>query len=339
MAEHTTVVGTAVEHLTQTDVGGRGPIRPIREAVAEAQGVEAAMQAAERLLGAVEPDDVVVILTGFLIPPSMIPETDGPPGAVSVARATDAGLDANPIIACEAEAVGICEATATAGGLSVLDRDASLESVRTTAVEAFPADRSDAQAYAEELLALEPAAVIAVEKVGPNRVGRYHNMAGYDITSRTAKVDVLFDALDEHDTDVTTVAVGDAGNEVGMGVVEETVREEIPYGDTCRCECGEGIAAAIDADVLVPAAVSNWGAHGVVTCLSALADRQFLHEPGIERRMLEAASLAGSVDGIGGGTTGWCDGLPIAVHESVVRLLREIPAESVHDRGGGELSR
>jgi hypothetical protein len=332
---NTTSVAKVVEQLVTSDVGGRATIGTIREAAVQEQGRTPAMQAAKLLADSVEAGDDVVILTGFVIPPTMEPETDGPPGAVSLARALDAGLNANPVIACDPNAIETCKTTATAGGLSVQKRRSARESARSVAVEAFPADRGAAETYAEDLLSLDPAAVVAVEKVGPNQAGVYHNMAGYDVSEETSKVDELYARLD----DVPTIAVGDAGNEIGMGVVEERVRKDIEYGATCQCDCGDGIACTISTDVLVPAAVSNWGANGIVTCLGHLLDRQLLHEPSVERRMLVEGAMAGAVDGIGGGTTSWCDGLPTDVNEAVVRLLREVPSASVHDRGGGELTR
>jgi hypothetical protein len=330
------VAAGAIESITTADVGGRETIQPIAAAVADRQGRNRAMAAAGRLVEAVGPNETVVVLTGFPIPPTMTPETDGPPGAVSLARAIDGGLDGNVVIACDPGAVEACTATATAGGLSVQDRETALESARTVAVEAYPTDPGAAASYAAGLADLDPAAVVAVEKVGPNREGVYHNMAGYDVSEAAAKVGTLYDAVDD---DVLTVAVGDAGNEVGMGVVESTVREEIRYGDACQCACGAGIACALDADVLVPAAVSNWGAHGIVAAASVLLDEPLLHSPAQERRMLVQGSLAGAIDGIGGGTTGWCDGLPTEAHEATVRLLGQVPRSSVHDRGGGELGR
>lgn len=330
-------VATVIDDLVTTDIGGRATIYPIARASREQFGTNAPMRAAEALVDAVDPGDTVLVLTGFLIPPTMVQETDGPLGAVSVARAVDAGLDANAVIACEPAAVDICAATATAGELSVVDRETAAGSKRTVAVEAFPADIDAAEAYVEEVLEeLDPAAVIAVEKVAPNEAGVYHNMAGYDVSERTAKVHELYDALDD---DVLTVAVGDAGNEVGMGNVADTVREGIEYGETCQCPCGAGIASAIEVDVLVPATVSNWGGHAIAACLSTLVGEPVLHEPDLERRMLEEASAAGSIDGIVGGTNAWCDGMPPAAHEAIVRLLLEVLSASVHERGGGELGR
>jgi len=330
-------VAAIVDDLTTTDVGGRDTIGPIAAAARERQGSAPSMQAAERLDEAVAPGETVLVLTGFLIPPSMVQETDGPLGAVSVARAVDRALDANPIVACEPAALDVCEAAATAGELSVLDRETASGSRQSVSVEPFPADRPEARAYVTELLAeVDPAAVVAVEKVAPNEAGVYHNMAGYDVSEQTAKVDELYGRLP---ADVLTVSVGDAGNEVGMGLVQETVEDEIRYGAECQCGCGAGIASALETDLLVPATVSNWGGHAIAACLGHATGTPVLHDPDVERRMLVEASMAGGIDGIAGGTNAGCDGMAPAAHESMLRLIREVFGSSVHTRGGGELGR
>ena len=327
-------VATIVDDLTTTDIGGRDAIAPLSAAAREHQGPNPAMQAAERLTEAVDPGDTVLVLTGFLIPPAMVQETDGPLGAVSVARAVEGALDATVIIACEPAAVEICETTATAGGLRVLDRSAAADSTRAVSVESFPADRAAARAYVAELVTdVEPAAVVAVEKVAPNTEGVYHNMAGYDVTDQTAKVDELYRRLP---ADVLTIGVGDAGNEVGMGLVQQTVEATIQYGAECQCPCGAGTASDLETDLLVPATVSNWGGHAIAACLSQLTQTPVVHDPEIERRMLVQASMAGAVDGIGGGTTAWCDGMPPEVHESMLRLIHAVFESSVLTRGGGD---
>jgi len=314
----------AVDSLTTADVGKRGTIEPIVHALNQGDGQQRdtppVMTAAKKIAGEVETGETVIVLTGFSIPPAMSPETDGPPGAVSLSRSIDVGLGGNVILATDPNAVEICKATARAGGLSVSDRDTAFKSERTVSVEPFPIDVAAARSYADELLSYDPAAIIAVEKAGPNAEGRYHNMTGKDISAVSSKVGPLY----EHVDSCLTVAVGDGGNEVGMGTIETAVRSEVEYGDRCNCDCGSGIACTIETDVLVPAAVSNWGAHGIVTCLSLLLDTPLLHEPEIERRMLVEASLSGAIDGIGGGTSGRCDGLPISVHESMVQLLNEL---------------
>lgn len=337
MVQNVKDIATVVDDLTTTDIGGRHTIYPISSSAQEKQGANPSMQAAEALSAAVDPNDSVLVLTGFLIPPTMVQETDGPLGAVSVARGIDAAFDANAIIACDPAAVEICEATATAGELSVLEREKAFNSKRSVSVEAFPADREKAREYVDKILSrVDPAAVVAVEKVAPNKEGIYHNMAGYDVSEQTAKVGELYSQLSD---DVLTISIGDAGNEVGMGLVQDTVEDEIQYGRKCQCDCGGGIASDIETDLLVPATVSNWGGHAIAACLSHITEIPVLHGPDVERRMLVQASMAGSIDGIVGGTNAWCDGMPPDAHESMVRLIQEVFGSSVHARGGGELGR
>lgn len=115
----------------------------------------------------------------------MAPETDGPPGAVAIARPLDSGLDANLLIACEPEAVAVCEATARARGLVVLDRSNARACARTVAVEPFQVDTDEADPDADTLLALDHAAVFAVEKVAANREGVYYDWR--DMSSALAR--------------------------------------------------------------------------------------------------------------------------------------------------------
>jgi hypothetical protein len=101
-----------------------------------------------------------------------------------------------------------------------------------------------------------------------------------------------------------TVGIGDGGNEVGMGSIEDAVRQYVPYGDKCQCPCGAGIAAESKVDLLIAAAVSNWGAYALAACLSVLSQRlQAIHDYKTELRALEAMVNAGAVDG----GTGFCE--------------------------------
>lgn len=317
-------VAIGVNRLTQVDLSGRGTIEPILRAVTEKYGANTAMQAARRLHATVQPGDTVGILTGFLIPPEYAPETDGPLGAVILARAIRDRLGGVPIIMCEEAAVEACKAAGRAANLEI-DHAGNLSADRDgVGIVAFPTEEAEARSFVDTFLAYEPVAVVAVEKPSPNRAGRYHTMTGQDISAATAKIDTLFEAsnLDE---EVFTVGVGDGGNEIGMGGIEATVREDVPNGDTCQCSCREGIAARIETDLVVPAAVSNWGAYGITTCLSALGeDDGLLHSAETEAAMLEAVSEAGGVDGITGENIPSCDGLASEVHESLVCLLQAL---------------
>lgn len=312
-------VAATIDALTTVDLSGRGTITDLAAAATRVQGPTPAMQAADVLLDGVDRGDVVVVLTGFPIPPDMTQETDGPPGAAALTRAIGCGLDADVIIVCDPGAVTTCEAVAAELGFDVVDRSAGFGNRSAVTVEALPTDPARVTAYGHSITRVSPAAVVAVEKAAPNHAGVYHNLAGRDISPACGRVEGLLEQLES----IPVIGVGDGGNEVGMGLIEDAVRAEIEYGSVCQCPCHSGIASAIGADVLVPAAVSNWGASAISACLSHRTEARTLHEADAEVRMLEAAAETGAVDGIAGGVTGWCDGMPPAVHESVVRLLQE----------------
>lgn len=318
--------------LVTTDVSGRTTVGPLMDALEDVQDGYPLEVAAEALSDTVSPGDDVVVLTGFPIPPTMRQETDGPPGAVSIARAVTQGLDANAHIMVEEPTLEVVEKTATAGGLSVVDREMNAIGDDTVNIEAFPVSRDQAREFAAEVVdSLDPKAIVTVEKVGSNSQGEYHNSSGYNVTDHTAKIEELFEAADDS---VVTVSVGDAGNEVGMGKIEGTIRERVQYGATCQCECGGGIADTTEPDILVPATVSNWGAYGIAACLSQIVGESLLHSPEIEERMLVECSMAGAIDGPTEKPNAWVDGLPTNVHSSMVRILNQILSPSIHERRG-----
>lgn len=318
-------VAAMVDRLTQLDLSSRGAIDPIRRAVTEIHGVNTAMQAARHLDATIDEGDLVVIVTGFLIPPTYAPETDGPPGAIALARGIRDGLGGRPLILGEESVVEVCDAAGSAADLELSQTDSVVAGHDSVGVGVFPTHNGKAETFVDELLAHEPAAIVAIEKPSPNRAGRYHTMAGHDITDESAKVDTLFKAPEVAGGDILTVSVGDGGNEVGMGAIEATIRAEVPMGDVCDCPCKDGIAAAVQTDVLVPAAVSNWGAYGITTCLSSLTDSGgLLHSRETEAAMLEAISDGGAIDGITDELAASVDGLSSAVHESLVCLLRTL---------------
>jgi D-glutamate cyclase len=93
---------------------------------------------------------------------------------------------------------------------------------------------------------------------------------------------------------VFSVGIGDAGNEIGFGRITDAVRQIQPYGARCQCECGDGMATVTPTDVLVVAAVSNWGAYGVEASLAILLERQdLLHTTTDARRVIERCLEAG----------------------------------------------
>ena len=283
----------AIDHQITLDLGGRNT-RHLYEAASE--GTPLVKAAAERLFEAADSGDRILLSTGFPIVPPVAPETDGPLGTVVLARALGA-LGATPVIVVEP----MVEATISAV-FGLLDCEFPIETVdpATAATESL-LDRHD------------PDAAVAVEKPGQCADGSHRNMAGEPVSQHVASADTLFEQA--RNCGIPTVAVGDGGNEIGMGVVQSAVREHVDHGETIAC--------VRPVDHLVVAGVSNWGAYGVVAALSLLADEPLLHSSEDERRLIEASLDAGCVDGVTGETLRCVDGIPSAVHAAVVDVLAE----------------
>ena len=112
---------------------------------------------------------------------------------------------------------------------------------------------------------------------------------------------------------VTTIGVGDGGNEIGMGNVRARLKG--------AAALAKRIASVVRVDHLVVAGVSNWGAYGIAAHLGRLAGRLLLHTPDEERRIVGACVSAGACDGVTRRREATVDGLPLDVHAALVALL------------------
>ena len=82
------------------------------------------------------------------------------------------------------------------------------------------------------------------------------NMRGEDVSPWSAPLDRLFTAGPWR-----TIAIGDGGNEVGMGALPAgLVAREVPLGSTIAC--------VTPAEFLITAGVSHWGAYGLIAGLA-----------------------------------------------------------------------
>jgi len=250
-------------------------------------GAPLAAAAARALQARVGPGRTVVLTTGLVTPQIPRGETDGPPGTLALARALILGLKARALILTEPEVVPVLEAGAAV--LAASEGDGNTWSARLS-VEAFPGDRVAATAAGRRMfLAEQPAALISVEKLGPNRRGVIHTMRGEDVTRYQARTDVLFPQAAR--MGVLTVGIGDRGNEIGMGGL-------LTRPAPCACGCHGSITCNISARFPVAAFTSNWGAQAVTAALAAhLQQPWLLHQPASEARMLRRMVRAGAVDG------------------------------------------
>ncbi|NPV69375.1 MAG: DUF4392 domain-containing protein [Firmicutes bacterium] len=321
-----------IDSLISIDVPSRNVIHVLYPLAREKTGKPLCMAAAQLLMKSVTRGGVVLIATGWPDRPHISPsiaETDGPPGAAALARALHRGLGAVPIAVVEENLVEAMEAVMRAAGFRVVTPQQAVEAavssapIHAASVVGFPTDAEDAKHNAQYLFdRLSPQAVVTIEKGGMNEKSRIHTSRGADTSTHMSKADYL--VLEAQGRGVKTVGIGDGGNEIGMGVIREGIVRLIRFGDRCNCGCGGGIAPSTVTDVLVAAAISNWGAYGVAACLAILLqDADVFHNHVVEGRMLDEACRASLIDGI----TGYCepsaDGLQAPVHQAFVTLMLE----------------
>ena len=326
-------LGENVDRLCTLDLRPAGPtsgyIGHFYDAVRERTSLPLTLIAAQ-CLHDVPPEGSVVIATGFCHP-QRLPrgETDGPPGAAALARAVRLGLNVTPWIIGEAAIQAPMAACVHSLGLPMHQVPLSSGGTADGAVfQPFPTAVPAAQEAAQLLIEqVQPAAIVVTEKVGPNHLGVAHSAMGIAIPDGARfPIEHVLDAA--HAANIPTIAVGDNGNDIGFGIIEDVVRRYKPYADVCQCPCGGGLATVTKTTHLVTAAVANWGAYGIVTCLAVLQRKpELLHSAAEELSMINACVQAGAADGITGRLEATVDALPATVHGGIVELLNALIAK------------
>jgi hypothetical protein len=227
----------------------------------------------------------ILIGTGFPVVRTF--ETDGPVGAIAMYEAFEK-LGATPTIVCGRPLSQALAARYRVHEISVGDHH-----------------RREQEAL-EALQKFQPQAIISIERPGQAADGGYYNMRGESISEHTACFDSFMNL-----SECPTIAIGDGGNEIGMGNVAEALRDLniVPCTTTC--------------DELIIADVSNWGAYGLISFLSVWNNRDLLAEI-VPLDTLRYISALGSVDGVTRINQLTEDGLDPAEGESVLRELRQV---------------
>jgi hypothetical protein len=243
----------------------------------------------------------VAILTGFpcnmdFDPPT---ETDGPPGALAVARCL-IGLGLEVVLMtddCNAEAI-----RSAAGSL--------------VEVYSFPPSLGEQEARRLEELWQDVVAAIAIERPGPSAEGYYLTMRGLSMGKYVAPLDRQLSLAGRT---FFTVGIGDGGNEVGMGKVHSRI---VASGN-------EGLAASacmLSTDFLIVCSVSNWGAYCLIAAICLVSSRpELMPSPPREEEVLRALVFNGGArDGITGKKELTVDGMPFSCTAEVLEDLRAI---------------
>ncbi len=280
---------SAIEALVCRDVG-----RGTQKLIEATRGELAA--AAETLAKATS----VGLVTGFYVPRGETPaaETDGPVGTALLAMA-----------------LGTC-------GIRVriaTDRPC-VDVVRAAAAGIEVDEVSDIGPAVEKWRRADVDCALAIERCGKSADGKPRNMRGADVSEWTLPLDDLFTG-----GSWKKLAVGDGGNEIGMGKLSRRlIGSAVPNG--------EAIASVTSCEHLVVAGVSNWGAYGLMAALAVVRpewrDRIALFLTA-ERDLAvtKAVVAAGAVDGVTAKREATVDGYGPEVHGPLVEKLRRIACE------------
>lgn len=286
----------AIEAVIHQEVGRN--IAPLFDAARGGlRGAVAALADASGTIG---------LITGFYVPGGLPPaaETDGPAATALLARGLRrVGLSCR--VCTDAPCASACAAALSAAGVAEV-----------------PVDVVQLGGSVAETVAIwrarEVRLVIAIERCGRTADGTARNMRGEDISGHTALLDELFLA-----GPWDTIAVGDGGNEIGMGRLPRAlIAAHIVHGATIAC--------VTPATHLILSGVSHWGAYALVGGLAAMrADwRPALLDcldPALDHAILEATVRNGpAVDGVTRQRTVTIDSLEPATHLRVLQAIRAL---------------
>jgi hypothetical protein len=160
---------------------------------------------------------------------------------------------------------------------------------------------------------------------GPGALaGAYLNMRALPVDDCHAKTHVLFEHIAEQKLALTTIGIGDGGNEIGMGVIPWEV-----MCDNIRNGLGGKIACRISTYFTIVAGVSNWGAYALLASMCILLEKEavFLHlisevSETLLMEYLMQEKLA--VDGVLGYPAMSVDGMDWQIHLIILKLIRHI---------------
>jgi len=264
----------------------------------------------------------LAVVTGFYIPSATPPagETDGPLGALYLARAlVPLGIAVALVtddFCTRSLEVGLAEC-GISGHVPIV--------TLPTPTRAQTMSDADYWRYFDEQKGIPALThLLAIERVGPSHTidhvpaehrGRCHTMRGRDITDFMSPAHRLFAPR----AGLTTIGIGDGGNEIGMGKIPRDVLAR-------NINNGGLVACATAADHLIVCGVSNWGAYALAAGVSLLRGKKLhasLFDPACEKRILEImVDQGGLVDGVLSKSSATVDGLTWEHYSNVLPRIR-----------------
>ncbi len=239
----------------------------------------------------------VLITTGFYIKGSQAIETDGPPGAIVLARALEQ-IGKKITIVIDNHAEKIIKLGSQSVGYN--------PEIKCLIPESTPS--------LESLTTADTTHFVSIERPGQAVDGNYYNHRGIEVTQYHAKLDLAFKHAAQNN--IETIGVGDGGNELGLG--------RLSPGITKYVKSGAQICSTTPAKYCICAGVSNWAGYAMTALLSYYANRNLLPSKKELVSLLTAIVNEGAVDGISGQQTPTVDGLPQNWEIDILVTLTEI---------------
>jgi len=299
-----------IQDIIGTDAGDRG-MKPLI--------VPGDLQKAAECLADLTPPSTVVVLSGFpcCVTHSPPTETDGPPGTFAIARAA-AALGHEVIVVTDS-----CNEKVFAAALSDLVLPSNSGSV---SLQIYPSVFSKEDEARFQKLAHVCQLLIACERAGPGKDGVCYTMRGINMNEKglIAPLHRLVTACS-----VPFLAIGDGGNELGMGkVIDKIVNSQ-------KINNGDKIGCVVAANHLIAASVSNWGGYALAAAAAVAHARkttQYTLSEWVDRclpteadeiALLNRCVAVGCRDGVSGKMEPTVDGMPLETSMKCLRDIRE----------------
>lgn len=155
-----------------------------------------------------------------------------------------------------------------------------------------------------------PVCHISIERCGKNIDGSYINAKGIDISKFTPALDVFFKKGSELRP---SFAIGDGGNEIGMGNFKEYLSKNLDIKPS-----------VVESHFTIIASVSNWGAYGFIAYLERYLEFNLLPNFEDVNAYLEYIVSLGAVDGLTNKNEMTVDGKEWYLEAEILSQLKNI---------------
>lgn len=324
------------------------------------------------------------IVTGFYILDAAPPagETDGPPGALYLAKVL-LGLGIQVDLVCDHQSAPLLFAGISHWKLDVPNLRLCITEPHISADSALGSSEQslEIEKWCDEILAPDAKSpvthLIAIERCGPAHTidsiqaqdrsspgqieefrqsvpvlhqNRCHNMRGKIIDAVNPPLHVLFERASQ--LKITTLGIGDGGNEIGMGklpwrvirdrlapeqssmrISTKPISTETQSGQSesiqpSKSDVAAWIPCRIATDYLIVAGVSNWGGYALAAGVAAVANRlDVIREmtPEAQQDLIRhLVEQAGAVDGVTRTRQVSVDGLSMTAYLECLREIRSL---------------